>query len=399
MLKRAVIIVGLGFGDEGKGLATDFYCQHSEKPLVVRFNGGHQAGHTVVKANGMRHIFSSFGAGTLSGAPTYWSSYCTVSLAALLREYGELSGLIAPKLLLDPQCPVTTHYDVLFNRAVEATRGSERHGSCGLGFGATIERNQKFGIKLTVHDLLIKSAFKAKLKVIRSYYQQRINSETKFSFKQFDHDKEDYQFEQDAAAFAQLKASGVIDLTRAENIFSNESPWNTFVFEGAQGILLDMDFGHYPHVTRSNTTSKNALQILQRYAPEIAAGATIAYVTRCYQTRHGAGPFQPIDCEFLFANELETNVFNAYQGEFRIGPLNVDALNYALSCDAYYSKGLSKHLLVTCIDQLPTRFIPYQLGSTAGKVLIDDFSSILETPFNKVNFSFSNSADVLRWQN
>jgi len=90
MRKKACIVVGLGYGDEGKGLTTDFLCGQSKFPLVIRFNGGHQAGHTVVTKDGVRHVFSSFGAGTLRNAPTYWSRYCTFSPAYLLYELESL---------------------------------------------------------------------------------------------------------------------------------------------------------------------------------------------------------------------------------------------------------------------------------------------------------------------
>ncbi len=163
MPTKAFIIIGLGFGDEGKGLATDYWCQHSMQPLVIRFNGGHQAGHTVVMADGTRHVFSCFGAGTLRGAPTYWSSYCTFSPAALLQEYYQLPDFVRPKLLLDRQCPVTTHYDVLYNRALEASKGAARHGSCGLGFGASVERHQSDSYQLFAQDLLHPAVYRVKI--------------------------------------------------------------------------------------------------------------------------------------------------------------------------------------------------------------------------------------------
>jgi len=126
MSKKAFVIIGLGFGDEGKGLVTDYLCHKHPNSLVIRFNGGHQAGHTVVASDGQKHTLSCFGAGTLRGVPTYWSNYCTFSLAYFLEEYEALK--ITPKLFLYKLCPITTHYDVLFNRAIEVSRGASRHG-------------------------------------------------------------------------------------------------------------------------------------------------------------------------------------------------------------------------------------------------------------------------------
>src|SRR5262245_8541204 len=106
-VKKAFIIVGLGFGDEGKGLATDYFCSRHKNALVIRFNGGQQAGHTVFFKSGRKHIFSNFGAGSLRGVPTYWSKYCTFSPGFFLDELKLLK--ISPKFFIDKCCPVTTH--------------------------------------------------------------------------------------------------------------------------------------------------------------------------------------------------------------------------------------------------------------------------------------------------
>src|SRR5690606_12238557 len=109
MVGKAVI--GIGFGDEGKGITTDFLCSRSRNPIVVRFSGGHQAGHTVV-LNGVRHVFSNFGSGTLRGAPTYWAKYCTVNPIGIINELDSLIKKgITPKLYIDEKCPITTPYD------------------------------------------------------------------------------------------------------------------------------------------------------------------------------------------------------------------------------------------------------------------------------------------------
>lgn len=83
LMRKAVI--GLGFGDEGKGITTDYLCSKTKNPLVVRFCGGSQVGHTVVH-NGIRHVFSSFGSGTLRGVPTYWSHKCALDPIGMLNE-------------------------------------------------------------------------------------------------------------------------------------------------------------------------------------------------------------------------------------------------------------------------------------------------------------------------
>lgn len=392
MQKKAFVVVGLGFGDEGKGLATDYLCAHAARPLVVRFNGGHQAGHTVVTSSGHQHIFSTFGAGTLRGIPTYWSRYCTFSPAILLPEYRSLP--VRPMLLVDRCCPVTTHYDVLYNRALEATRGDARHGSCGLGFGATLERHQLPELQLCAPDLLNSALYQAKLQLIRTYYKAKITADTRFSFDLFNHDSADQQFGREAEEISNLHQQGIIQLVRESEVFTADNPWETFIFEGAQGVLLDMDFGTHPHVTRSNTTSKNALRLLSSHLPDVAATAEIFYITRSYQTRHGAGPLPHIENGImLFNSEHETNQYNEHQGPFRTSCLNIDSLNYALECDAHFSQGLPKHLLITCLDQVEAEQLLCYHDGARNKMPYNTIPSLLKCEFRSCLFSFSSCAD------
>jgi adenylosuccinate synthase len=393
---EAHIIVGLGFGDEGKGLATDWLCGQAlargRQPLVVRFNGGHQAGHTVTTAAGQRHVFSNFGAGTLRGVPTYWSPFCTFSPGSVLKEYAALQAAGAqPRLLVDGRCPVTTHYDVLYNRALETSRGAARHGSCGLGFGATIERHEQTPLRLYAQDLRFPAVYRHKLHQIRAHYRARIQAETSVDFDQFDHDAEDQRFAGYAEELGRLHHEQAIQLVSEAAIFGPDAPWQTYVFEGAQGILLDMDFGLFPHVTRSHTTTANALALLRRNQPALAATAEVHYVSRAYHTRHGAGPLPHEAAIALINTTNETNQLNDYQGHFRTGPLSIELLNYALACDATLSAGLPKHLLITCLDQLPDGLLPCWHAGQLQKLAPEALASLLETEFASCRFSSSSA--------
>jgi adenylosuccinate synthase len=355
MNKKAHIVIGLGFGDEGKGLTTDYLCRTYEKPLVIRFNGGQQAGHTVVKADGSRHVFSNFGAGTLSGVPTFWSRYCTFAPTNLLKEYEALKQVINTnsvflQIYVDNLCPVTSHYDVLYNRILETERGDARHGSCGMGFGATVERHTLSHARLYAQDLLFPSIIPLKLKAIRAYYQQKIKAETAFDFDGLEHDKEDERFAQMIAQMQNTEGLK-IHFTSENELFSKENAFKTYIFEGAQGVLLDMDFGFFPHVTRSNTTSKNALEIIKRN--DLTEDITLDYITRAYQTRHGAGPMTNENIPLsILGNENETNQFNTFQKDFKVAPLDIDLLKYALKCDTSFSNDIKKRLVLTCLDQV-----------------------------------------------
>src|SRR4030042_4301177 len=159
------VIIGLGFGDEGKGLITDYFCSKLKNPLVIRFSGGHQVGHTVIY-NDIRHMFSNFGSGTLRNIPTYWSKFCTINPIGLINEMNNLNKLgIFPILYIDERCPITTPFDIKANLLFEKDNDN---GSVGVGFGKTIEREENF-YSLTFLDLFYKDIFMEKLNQIKKY--------------------------------------------------------------------------------------------------------------------------------------------------------------------------------------------------------------------------------------
>lgn len=334
------IILGLAFGDEGKGVTTDHLCRQAERPLVVRFSGGHQAGHTVVTPEGQRHVFSNFGAGTLAGAPTFWSRFCTFHPVGYANEREALLELgVAPTLFVDGLAAVTTPYDLLYNRHLEA---SQKHGSCGLGFGATVARHEG-PHKLHVMDLLDDYVLNQKLASVATYYMDKlgVNYEEEVLAKQL-------KSFHDAVAYCR---SNLLCTSGPAFFSSVTESYDAIVFEGSQGLLLDQDFGYFPHVTRAHVSSRNALALIREYAlptPEIF------YITRTYQTRHGNGPLTNADQTGpeLHLTPYETNVFNPWQGKQRRSILDLNQLRYALMADAQYSAGLPRHLVVTCLDQL-----------------------------------------------
>lgn len=315
---KVSIVVGLGFGDEGKGMVTAALANGADNPMVVRFNGGHQAGHTVIK-DGFRHVFSSFGSGTLHRAPTYWSEFCTVYPTALLREF-EILKEFNPILYIDPMCPITTPFDVISNQI------TNKHGSVGVGFGETIKRQENY-YTLFAKDLKYKDVLDFKLENIKNYYNL------------IGYRDETQTFIEDVKT--------MLSLTENINIASPVHSGD-FIFEGSQGILLDQKFGFFPYVTRSNTTSENALALTPHNK-----NTFIFMVTRAYQTRHGKGPmtneYIPLN---LTGNSNETNVYNQFQENFRIAPLDQELINYAIECEEQVSKNIPKNIVMTCCDQV-----------------------------------------------
>ena len=170
---EAFAVIGANWGDEGKGLITDFLCRQVENPLVIRYNGGCQAGHTVVSPEGVRHVFSHFGSGTLAGAPTYLSKHFVVNPILFNREYDVLveKGIV-PKVCVHPDCIVTTPFDMMINQATEKARKGDRHGSCGYGLFETLQRVGT-SFNFTVGDMrawLCNNTFKDVLKYIRGVW-------------------------------------------------------------------------------------------------------------------------------------------------------------------------------------------------------------------------------------
>lgn len=333
------IVLGLGFGDEGKGLVTDWLCQSSSRSLVVRFSGGCNAGHTVV-AGSKRHVFSHFGSGTLVGAPTYWSRFCPVSPPAFLNERAALKRLgVTPTITLHPNCPLTTPWDVFWNQALEIRRGGDRHGSVGVGLGATVER-QSNGPVVEAMDLLL-AQLPDRLAAVRDYYQER-------TFPEYDE--------------IVAKYPNVLDLF-VELVRSY--PWSVdeidlcahdgrVVFEGSQGLLLDQDLGQelgfFPHLTRANTSSVNAMKLVQEHGldPPI-----VLYVTRSYLTRHGRGPLpNEYDAEEARAyTSLDgTNRPNPWQERLRVAPLDYDLMRKAVDHDRQFHPGCGAGIFMTWYD-------------------------------------------------
>ena len=135
------VVADLGFGDAGKGAVVDRLCRTGEFGAVVRFNGGAQAAHNVVTADGRHHTFAQFGSGTLRGVPGHLSRFVCVDPLALAAEADHLRALGVPDpyglLSVDRRALLTTPYHAAANRLREQARGADRHGSCGMGVGET----------------------------------------------------------------------------------------------------------------------------------------------------------------------------------------------------------------------------------------------------------------------
>lgn len=325
---RARVVIGANFGDEGKGLVTDYLCSRGAG-VVVRFNGGAQAGHTVVTPDGRRHVFGHFGSGSFHGVPTFLSEFFVCNPIAFFKELSELHAVgLDPSVFAHPSCLVTTYADMIINQRLEAARGKDAHGSVGLGFGETIERSQLPELQITMADLWNGSAG------LVDRLEQICDKYARFrTGKKIDEPEMLKKFLQGCDMFAErVSPAGIADC---------KDP----VFEGSQGLLLDQnnkDF--FPHVTRSNTGIRNARVLCQQGGmDEIEA----YYVSRTYLTRHGHGPLPGEDSSMSFADD--TNIAHPWQGKIRFAPLDISALENRCSADF---ADVGYKLVMTHFDQL-----------------------------------------------
>jgi adenylosuccinate synthase len=365
---EAKIVVGLGMGDEGKGITTDFLSSKSPgSSVVIRFSGGQQAGHTV-QIGELKHTYATFGSGTGRGLPTYLSEYCTFYPPNALMEHNVLCDKgLRPSLQVHPLAKLTSFWDVAWGRLRERIYN---HGSCGIGVGATMARHEQSPYKLHVCDLMHDRIMQEKLTAIGRYYGDKVkdlNCSTEmmnYFYLQADMEKDRFS---DAIGSDFLKHVASYGI-KPYNILRG---FDNFIFEGSQGILLDMEHGVFPNVTYSHTTSRNAIKLCNKLGITQLGKIEVYYVTRCYFTRHGAGWFPDTGSVELSNNQDEHNVYNEWQQNFRVGELDYELLQYAMMVDASYSWGYRKNLVVTCLDQ--------RKGFQFDYSKLDSFASIHES--------------------
>lgn len=336
---RHLIVVGLGFGDEAKGATVDWLCATRHVASVVRFSGGAQAAHNVI-ADGRHHTFRLFGSGTLSGTPTFVSRHVVVEPMTLAREVESLVALGVDNplrlLTVDPDALVTTPVHVAANRAREDLRGSDRHGSTGLGVGETVWYDlacarhadagetvenltcpsKASGTPLRVGDCLDPALLRRRLEETATFYRPLLaGSEHRHA-----------SVEQMAQMLEEFAAS--VAITPGADHLARAAADGRLVFEGSQGVLLDEWRGFHPHTTWSDTTPRRAQALLDEAG--LGRGFVLG-LTRSYTTRHGAGPFPTEDGSLADALPEVHNGVGRYQGGWRVGLLDVTLLRYAVA--------------------------------------------------------------------
>ena len=387
------IVVGANYGDEGKGLVTDYLTrkaiEEGNHVLVVLHNGGPQRAHTVETPNGFRHVFKHVGAGTLAGADTLITDNFLVNPMELRREIEALDTVckFPFRIWISSGCIMTTHLDMMANQIREEIRGENRFGSCGMGIWETLLR-KKF-----VESLYMRSTADELLETFNSirkyYYNIRMEDLTiPEKWKPlFDSTEMDLRYTEDLLwclnnphIVPAWNTKGYIPSNDMSGSYSFErwllNHYETIIFEGGQGMAIDGKLEkNYNHNTPSNTDSSNPIEILKMFnyheklfhgnkewhEPEIET----CYVSRTYLTRHGAGGF-PGECSWEDLNPKisifdKTNVENQFQGKLRYAPLNLNDLQKRITTDLRrYERNkvnTSSRIFFTHQDEIPLQSI------------------------------------------
>lgn len=374
MKKMARAVIGSAYGDEGKGLMTDILA-HQGADIVVRSNGGAQAGHTVTTPDGKCHVFHHFGSGAFAGVSSHMSQFFVSHPMLLLQEFDALRELGANTVItIDPRSIITTPYDMMINQFIEQQRAGSRHGSCGVGFGEAIERSLRDDLRITVGDLFSDKSLKDTLAKIRSEWVSPRMSVlggvplTEEQASIVNNDAILDRFVQDCEDFKSI--IGLRDDSRLVG---------RILFEGAQGLMLDQDYGAFPHVTRSNTGLLNMAAIAKEAGID---GIDVHYMTRAYTTRHGAGPMAHEGVDMGYVEIVDpTNVHNDWQGTIRAAPLDLEVLERAISHDLKRVSNeieVDAGIVVTCLDQLVDDAVVYQANSQTICLSAGQFASEVE---------------------
>jgi len=306
-MAKNVVVIGTQWGDEGKGKVVDWLTDHAQG--VVRFQGGHNAGHTLV-IGGRKTVLHLIPSGILHADVTcYIGNGVVLSPHALLQEMDELerAGVnLDGRVKISEACPLILAYHTAVDIARESARGAAKIGTTGRGIGPAYEdKVARRAIRL--QDLLVPERFEIKLNELLDYHNFVLT-------KYLGAEAVDYARTRDEAlAMAPRLAPLVTDVPRA--LHEAHRAGANLLFEGAQGALLDIDHGTYPYVTSSNCVAGAA-----------AAGAGVGpqmlhYVlgiTKAYTTRVGSGPF-PTELEDDTGERLRTrgNEFGATTGRPR----------------------------------------------------------------------------------
>ncbi|MEM7195942.1 MAG: adenylosuccinate synthase [Pseudomonadota bacterium] len=279
-MSRNVVLLGTQWGDEGKGKIVDLLTENAD--AVVRFQGGHNAGHTLV-IDGHKTVLHLVPSGAMrAGVGCYIGNGVVVNLPQLAKEISELEAIgvsIRDRLKVSLACPVILPHHIALDVAREEARGKDAIGTTGRGIGPCYEdKVSRRGIR--VGDLLDGDLFRKKLSELLDFHNHALRHY--FGADEVSVESSYAETLEVAASLEDTFADVAAELYQ----FSRDN--KAVMFEGAQGMLLDVDHGTYPFVTSSNTTAAAAATGSGIGPMEIDR---VLGIVKAYTTRVGAGPF------------------------------------------------------------------------------------------------------------
>ncbi len=358
-MARNVVVIGMQWGDEGKGKIVDWLTDHAA--AVVRFQGGHNAGHTLV-IDGRKTILRLIPSGILhKTVKCFIGNGVVVSPRALVDEIDELgqAGVeVEQRLRISEACPLILAYHVALDQARERAKGEAKIGTTGRGIGPAYE-DKVARRAIRVQDLFARERFAAKLGEVLDYHNFVLRN-------YFKADTVDFQKTLDETlALAGRLQPMVGDVSREVNALI--SAGKPILFEGAQAALLDVDHGTYPFVTSSNCVAGQA-----------AAGAGVGPnqlhyvlgVAKAYATRVGAGPFPTeLDDEIGEHLRVKGNEFGSVTGRpRRCGWFDAAALKRAVQLNGVSGLCITKLDVLDGLDVVRVA-VGYKVGGETRDIL------------------------------
>jgi adenylosuccinate synthase len=363
-MTKNVVVIGTQWGDEGKGKIVDWLTDHAQG--VVRFQGGHNAGHTLVIGN-KKTVLHLIPSGILrSDVACYIGNGVVVSPQALLEEISmlEQAGVnVQGRLRISEACPLILPCHTALDSAREAAKGTDKIGTTGRGIGPAYEdKVARRAVRL--QDLFHRDRFAAKLGEMLDYHN--------FVLKNYFHAPiVDFQQTMDETlALAERIKPMIADVPRL--LFEANKAGNNLLFEGAQGTLLDIDHGTYPFVTSSNCIA-GAATTGSGVGPQMLH--YVLGITKAYTTRVGAGPF-PTELDDEIGRHLAKrgNEFGSTTGRpRRCGWFDAAALKRSIQINGVSGLCVTKLDVLDGVETLSLG-VGYKLDSNAEG---QRFSSIL----------------------
>lgn len=348
------VVIGANYGDEGKGLVTDFLCLSKGKTTVALINGGCQRGHTVTDRIFGRHVFHHFGSGTFRGASTCFCRGYLLNPMQFVREYGELETAgVKPVSYREAGCDFQLPVDIYLNRLIETSRGGRRHGSVGCGIWESVKRIRS-GEWLTFSEFA-ELGHDAKISYVKENQRRALASRLAETGLKPDSMADLFLSDGMVRHFVQDCEFMSAACRPVESAFRVPDA-GSVVFEQGQGLALDQLYGKddADHTTPSYTGLIGIAEYLNAsgYSGEVIAN----YVTRSYTTRHGAGVFPEEDKSISFPDE--TNMPNEWQGTMRFGRFYGEntAKRINRDLDEFHNKFRSDaepRMFITHVNEIP----------------------------------------------